>query len=311
MVSILIPLLVIVAVLFAAAGVYRQLAADNQMQQNVYESLGLDAESGNSRSKLSDSLNNRITKLSLAGKIEQQLIAADSKMTVSEYFLTRAGFGFAGFLVGWLVSGYMAGGLLLGGICSFVPAFQLGRQINKRSLLIEEQLPDMLSLVTGSLRAGYGLLQACQVVQQEMPKPISTEFSRVVKEASLGISLPQALNHMVDRVKNDDLEMMVTAIHIQNEVGGSLAEVLETITDTIRDRIELRGEIRSMTAQQRMTGWMLSLLPVGVGTVLMLISPEYMMEVFQPGWPILIPIAAVIMIIIGNILMRVLMRIEV
>lgn len=311
MATLLIPLFVILTVLFIASAIYRQLAADNQMQQNVYTSLGINPDAEGTKGKLSKNLDKRLTKLSMAGKIEQKLIAADSKMTVAEYVLSRAGFGFAAFLIGWLVSGYVLGGLLLGGIGSVLPAVQLNRQIKKRGLQIEEQLPDMLSLLTGSLRAGYGLLHACRVVQQEMPQPISTEFSRVVKETSLGISLPQALDHMVDRVKNEDMEMMVTAIHIQNEVGGSLAEVLEVITHTIRERIELRGEIRSMTAQQRMTGWMLSLLPVGVGTALMMISPDYMMEIFQPGWPLLIPIGAVIMIIIGNILMRILMKIEV
>lgn len=311
MATLLIPLFVILTVLFIASAIYRQLAADNQMQENVYASLGINPDAEDVKGKLSKNLDKRLTKLSMAGKIEQKLIAADSKMTVGEYVMSRAGFGFAAFLIGWLVSGYVLGGLLLGAIGSVLPAVQLNRQINKRSLQIEEQLPDMLSLLTGSLRAGYGLLHACRVVQQEMPQPISTEFSRVVKETSLGISLPQALDHMVDRVKNDDMEMMVTAIHIQNEVGGSLAEVLEVITHTIRERIELRGEIRSMTAQQRMTGWMLSLLPVGVGTALMMISPDYMMEIFQPGWPILIPIGAVIMIIIGNVLMRILMKIEV
>lgn len=307
-----VPLLLIITVFFLAAAIYQHIAADNEMNSNVLSSLGNSAApSLNSKQKLTDSIDKRITKLSATARIEQQLVAADSKMTVTEYILTRVGFGIAAFLLGWIISGYALGGLLLGGMASMAPVFQMKRQIAQRSAAIEAQLPDMLALLTGSLRAGYGLLQACRVVQQEMPKPISTEFARLLKETSLGISLPEALDHMVERVKNEDLEMMVTAIHIQNEVGGSLADVLETITHTIRDRIELRGEINSMTAQQRMTGWMLSLLPFGVGTAMMLISPDYMMEVFQPGWPILIPIGAVIMIIIGNIIMRYMMKIEV
>ena len=308
----LVPLLLIITILFIAAALYQQLAAENEMNKNVLASLGkATSRSKNSKQKFTDSLDKQIVKLSATSRIEQKLIAADSKMTVTEFILTRIGFGGAAFLLGWMISGYVLGGLLLGGLVSMAPVFQMNRQIRQRSAAIEAQLPDMLALLTGSLRAGYGLLQACNVVQHEMPKPISTEFARLLKETSLGISLPEALNHMVDRVKNEDLEMMVTAIHIQNEVGGSLAEVLETITHTIRDRIELRGEINSMTASQRMTGWMLSLLPFGVGTAMMMISPDYMMEVFQPGWPILIPIGAVIMIIIGNIAMRYMMKMDV
>lgn len=311
MILYLVPISIIVAVLFAAIAVYRQLMADNEMQKNVSASLGAAIRRPSTKGKLSENLDKQITKLSMAARIEQQLVAADSKMSVSEFLMTRAGFGVAGFVVGWLVSGYVVVGFVLCFVCTKFPAMQLNRQISKRGEAIESQLPDMLSLLTGSLRAGYGLLHACRVVQQEMPKPISTEFARVIKETTLGISLGDALDHMVERVKNEDLEMMVTAIHIQNEVGGSLADVLAVITETIRERIELKGEIRSMTAQQRLTGWMLSLMPIGVGILLMMISPDYMMEVFKPGWPMLIPISAVVMIIVGNLIMRQLMKIEV
>ncbi|MEM7133788.1 MAG: type II secretion system F family protein [Chloroflexota bacterium] len=307
----LIPLLLIVTVLCIAAAIYQQLAADKEMSENVLTTFGTTKDSRTLNQKLTNLIDKRIVKRSTTSPLEQKLIAADSKMTVAEFVLARLSFGGAGFLLGWFISDYLFGGLLLGIAASMIPSFQLNRQIRKRSTAIEAQLPDMLALMSGSLSAGYGLLQACNVVKHEMPQPISHEFARLIKETSLGISLADALDHMVERVKNEDLEMMVTAIHIQNEVGGSLAEVLETITHTIRERIELRGEIKSLTAQQRMTGWILSLLPFGVAIVMMMISPDYMMGMFQPGWTLLIPISAVIMIIIGNIAMRYLMKIEV
>ncbi|OUC05147.1 hypothetical protein RY27_29020, partial [Litorilinea aerophila] len=149
------------------------------------------------------------------------------------------------------------------------------------------------------------------VIEDEMPEPMSTEFGRVIRETVLGYSLGEALDHLVERIDNDDLALIVTTIHIQNEVGGNLADVLETISKTIRDRIQLKGEIRAMTAQQRATGSILSGLPFAVGVLLMLINPEYMLGIFQPGWPLLIPAGAVVMIILGNIIMRMVTRIDV
>ena len=125
-----------------------------------------------------------------------------------------------------------------------------------------------------------------------------------MKETALGYSIGDALDHLVNRVENEDLDMIVTAIHIQSEVGGSLADVLETIAATIRERIQLKGEVRAMTAQQSITGTVLSGLPFVVGTALMLVNPEYMMALFQPGWILAVPAAAVVMVIIGNIMMR-------
>jgi tight adherence protein B len=168
-----------------------------------------------------------------------------------------------------------------------------------------------LSMLTGSLRAGYGLLYAISVIEKEMPEPMASEFGRVLKETALGYSLSDALDHLVERVQNDDLELVVTAVHIQSEVGGSLADVLETISRTIRERIQLKGQIRAMTSQQRITGSMLSGLPVVVGAALFLMNPEYMSGILQPGWPLLIPIGATIMVIFGNIVMGQVTKIDI
>jgi tight adherence protein B len=116
---------------------------------------------------------------------------------------------------------------------------------------------------------------------------------------------------LVARVQNDDLELIVTAVHIQSEVGGSLADVLETISRTIRERIQLKGQIRAITAQQKMTGTVLTALPFVMGTILFLISPDYMSDILKPGWPMLIPISAVVMVVMGNIVMKQVTKIEI
>jgi tight adherence protein B len=133
----------------------------------------------------------------------------------------------------------------------------------------------------------------------------------VVREVGLGFSLKDALAHLVRRVDSDDLELMITAINIQHEVGGNLAQILETISDTIRERVRLKGEIQVMTASQRLTSYMLVGLPIIVGVIMTLLNPNYMMGMFQPGWPLLIPISAGVMMVFGFLLTRKMMDVEV
>lgn len=307
---ILIALSVMIMVLLIAAGIYQRIASATAMQQRLKQTLKAeDAQSLNKKRR--NAVNEKIGGVSFIARAEKQLIAADSKLTPAEFFMIRVGLALVALIVGRLVSGYLIGGILLGISGWMSPAFYLRGQQAKRLQAFEEQLPDMLSLVVGSLRAGYGLLQACKLVQKEMPDPISTEFNRVVRETTLGVSVDDALDHLAERVDNEDLKMIVTSIHIQNEVGGSLADVLDTVSKTIRERIKLRGEIRVMTSSQRFTAWILSGLPFAMGTILMMLNPEYMMEIFQPGIILAVPIGACILMVMGNLVMNQLMKIEV
>lgn len=305
----LITLSVMIMVLLIAAGIYSRFNKASKMQDRLNDALRAEEQASISEKRMS-AVNEKIGRFSVVARTEQQLVAADSKLTPSEYFMIRVGCAVLAFVIGRLVSGYLIGGLLLSVFGWLAPMFYIKRQKSKRAQAFEEQLPDMLSLIVGSLRAGYGLLQACKLVQKEMPEPISTEFARVVKETSLGVSLDDALDHLAARIQNDNLKMIVTSIHIQNEVGGSLAEVLEVVSNTIRERIKLQGEIRVMTTSQRFTGWILSGLPFVMGTVLMMLNPEYMMEIFKPGPILAVPIGACILMIMGNIVMNQLMKID-
>jgi tight adherence protein B len=232
-------------------------------------------------------------------------------MSVGEFVMIRLAIVVWAFVIGWFISRQPVAGLLLAGFGWILPGFWLQSKQNKRAKAFGDQLPDMLTMLTGSLRAGYGLLYAISVIEKEMPEPMATEFGRVLKETALGYTLGDALDHLVTRVQNDDLELIVTAVHIQSEVGGSLADVLETISRTIRERIQLKGQIRALTSQQKMTGTVLSALPFVMGTLLFLLSPDYMSGILQPGWPMLLPIAATIMVILGNVVMRQVTRIEI
>ena len=306
----LVPIFTTIAVLFIFAAIHRWLRSSSDVERRLTAAFGTDDIELRRRNVISDQVNAKLGRLSMAARLERQLASADIKISAGEFLMIRFGLVITLLLLGWVFSGYLAGGLLLSLFGWIGPGMYLKQAQANRSRNFAAQLPDMLNLLVGSLRAGYGLLHACNVVKDEMPSPISTEFSRVIKEVSLGFSINSALDHMVDRLNDEDLSLIVTSIHVQNEVGGSLADVLDSISGTIRERIKIKGQIRVMTSQQRATGWMLTGLPFATGTFLMMINPEYMMEMFQPGWPLLIPAGAVFMVILGNFGMKWAMKIE-
>lgn len=312
--SLVITFLVVLLVITFCAGINRWISAareiDDRFIENAVETKATSKQQGTLRDSV-DSVDKRIGKTSFAQKIERRLIAADSKMTVTEFLLMRSGAALLGFMLGWLISGYMLGGVFLAIMGWWLPSVHLNRKEAQRMRKFADQLPDFLILLIGSLRAGYGLLYALKVIENEMPNPIAAEFGRVVKETSLGYSMDEALDHLVERIDNEDLELIVTTIHIQNEVGGNLAEVMHNISKTISERIQLTGEIRLLTTQQRATGGILSALPFIVGTVLMLINPEYIMGMFQRSWVLIIPATALTLIVLGNLVMRRMMHIRV
>jgi tight adherence protein B len=161
------------------------------------------------------------------------------------------------------------------------PRYYLRMRQRRRVRRFGEQLPDTITLLANSLRAGSSFLQGLELVTREGRPPISEEFERVVREMSLGVALQPALNNLVRRVDSEDLELMVTAINIQSQVGGNLATVLDSIAYTIRERIRIQGEIQTLTAMQRYSGYVITLLPVGLAGILFLISPGYMSSMVE------------------------------
>ena len=136
------------------------------------------------------------------------------------------------------------------------------RQQAKRLVKFNDQLADMLNLMVNGLRAGYSTMQAMEAVSKELPAPICDEFRRVVQEMQLGIPMETSLDNLLRRIPSDDLDLVITAINVQREVGGNLAEILDTISYTIRERVRIKGEIRVLTSQVMYSGRLLSMLPV-------------------------------------------------
>ena len=186
----------------------------------------------------------------------------------------------------------------------WLPRFIVSRRKGKRLQAFNDHLADTITLVANALRAGASFLQAIELVVRETQPPISTEFNRVIREVNLGLPFEQALNNMVRRVRSDDLELMTTAISIQHQVGGNLAEILDSIAFTIRERIRIIGEIRVLTAQQRMSGYVVAGLPIGLVLILSVIAPSFMQPMFGPPLIVGIPLG-VIMLAIGGFMMLV------
>lgn len=244
-------------------------------------------------------------------RLNLQLIAANWPISATEYVLMRFWGTVAALIAGWLISANPLPGIGLAILAYIIPPVLLRQGITRRRNLFERQLVDVLMLVMGSVRAGYSFQQALDVVVREMKAPASEEFRRVRHEVGLGLSLNQALSNMVNRMENDDLYLVVTAININSQVGGNLVTMLEAVTHTIRDRVRLFGEVRVLTSQQRFSSMVLTFLPFGVAGLLFILNPEYMSRLFEPGVFLCIPIGAAINIIIGNVIIRKLGRIEV
>jgi tight adherence protein B len=267
-------------------------------------------------------LDNVLTSRGLAGNIKAQLRKADLKLTVTEYLLAHIVLGviLGGAL--FLFRGVAGGALgFLGGL--FIPRFYVSFRQNQRLRQFDNQLADILGLWVNALRAGYSVTQAMEAVSREAPPPSGVEFKRVVAEISIGIPMETALNNMLTRLASEDLDLVFTAVNIQREVGGNLAEILDTISGTIRERIRIKGEIRVLTTSGRVTGTLIGMLPVLLSILLFLINPDYMGQLFlgEPvganipvigipcGWPIVG--IGLIMMAIGLAVIRRIVDIEV
>ena len=194
--------------------------------------------------------------------------------------------------------------LLIGIVIGFfLPRFWLARRRNGRLGAFNKQLPDTITLIANALRAGSSFLQAIELVVRETRPPISTEFSRVIREVNLGLPFEQALENMVRRVRSDDLELMATAIAIQHQVGGNLAEILDSIAYTIRERIRIKGEIRTLTAQQRLSGYVVAGLPIGLAAFLFVAAPGFMDPMFDSRASLIGLPAGVIVLAMGGVMM--------
>ncbi|OGN75931.1 MAG: hypothetical protein A2X25_01970 [Chloroflexi bacterium GWB2_49_20] len=270
-------------------------------------------ESGTSA--LSEWVNKSVEKSSLGEKMARDLARADLKIKPGEYVslfvISIIGCAF----VAWIIGGRDLISPIIGAVIGFfLPRMYIRRQQSKRLIRFNEQLADMLNLMVNGLRAGYSTMQAMEAISKELPPPICDEFRRVVQEMQIGIPMERALTNLLRRIPSEDLDFVITAINVQREVGGNLAEILDVITYTIRERVRIKGEIRVLTAQVMVSGKILAFMPVALIGVLWFINKEYIMEFFNPERGICGYIAlgaAGLLIIVGYFIMTRIANIEV
>src|SRR3954454_22714816 len=241
--------------------------------------------------------------------LARELARADLRLKPSEFLFIWLG-SIIGvpvllFIFGFFLSALQTPlALLIGAFVGFLlPRFWLNRRKNGRLNAFNKQLPDTITLIANALRAGSSFLQAIELVVRESRPPISVEFSRVIREVNLGLPFEQALENMVRRVRSDDLELMATAISIQHTVGGNLAEILDSIAFTIRERMRIQGEIRTLTAQQRLSGYVVAGLPIGLAAFLGIAAPKFFEPMFDSRVPILGLPAGVVVLAFGGFMM--------
>jgi tight adherence protein B len=202
--------------------------------------------------------------------------------------------------------------LPIGGCIGFmIPRWYLSKKQKKRLIAFNEGLADMITTIVGSLRAGFSFPQALKTVVEEAHSPIKEEMEGVLREMQYGSSIEDALNALKKRMPSEDLDLMIQAILIQRQVGGNLATVLDKIVETIRDRTKIQRQIITLTAQGRLSGIVIGLLPVILGFILYLIEPNYIGTLFSNSIGLLLLAAGVVSGIIGFVLIRKLTLIEV
>jgi tight adherence protein B len=254
-------------------------------------------------------LNRVVEQRDFGANLARDIARADLKIKVSEFLVIWAasivGIPFA--MLALSVALPALGNplfLIIGALIGFLlPRFWLSRRKASRLGAFNKQLPDTITLLANALRAGSSFLQAIELVVRESRPPISTEFARVIREVNLGLPFEQALENMVRRVRSDDLELMATAISIQHTVGGNLAEILDSIAYTIRERVRIQGEIRTLTAQQRLSGYVVGFLPIGLAGFLFVAAPNFMNAMFLNPPAILGLPAGVVLLLFGGFMM--------
>ncbi|MBI3175002.1 MAG: type II secretion system F family protein [Chloroflexi bacterium] len=289
---------------------------DQRLGQYLGDDKGKRVEEnyGRGDSPLTEWVTRRVERTSFGDNIARELARADVRLKVAEYFalivISIIGTG----AIAWLLGSQQPISFLMGAVAGFFfPRMYINRQKTRRLKRFNEQLPDMINLMVNGLRAGYSTMQAMEAVSKEMPAPICDEFRRVVQEMQLGIPMEVSLDNLLRRIPSQDLDFMVTAINVQREVGGNLSEILDTISFTIRERIRIKGDIQTLTAQVRTSGTVLSLIPVFLTLILWFINPGYLMSLQGGGVGCVIGVivSVIFLIVLGYVIMMKIADIEV
>ena len=247
----------------------------------------------------------------ITAKVDTELTKADILLKGEEFLGLTLILILGGGLFFLLVTGNFLIGMIAAVLGVYLPFFALRMAKTKRLAKFNAQIGDALVIMANSLRSGFSFLQAMDMVRKELPNPIAKEFSTALQEMNWGAPTEESLLNMASRLDSEDLELVVTAVLIQRQVGGNLAEVLDNIANTIRERVRIKGEIKTLTAQGRISGLIIGSLPALLTLAIYLISPEYIMLLFSSKTGLALVSAAVVFQIMGFVLIRKIVQIPV
>jgi tight adherence protein B len=252
-----------------------------------------------------------LTQVSFSNPLHRLLEQADSKFTVGAFTLLSTLAGITGFVFCYFLGWNTLIALSIGSLCAGIPTILLLRKRKKRLWQFERQLPEALELIARALRAGHSLMIGMQMVSEEYPDPIGMEFDRTVQEISFGVSTEEAMNNFCRRVGSEELRFFVTALMVQWEIGGNLTEILDTISDLIRQRFELLGKVQAISAEGRLSVIVLFALPPLLALAIYIINEAYLMTlVIDPIGQIAAGVALTLMFL-GVIVSKKMINIEV
>jgi tight adherence protein B len=240
-----------------------------------------------------------------------QLERAGLTLNVREYFILRVGVGLVLTAIAVAFIPITVLGLLGAPLGYLLVGFWLKRRIGSRTRKMENQLVELLQMLSSGLRAGFGLLQAMEAASEQIPAPLSLEIRRMMRDTAMGSSVEQALDALNLRIGSSDFDIVITAIQIQRQVGGNLAEILENVAHTMRERERIKGEIRTLTSQQRLTGYVIGGIPIGLGAIFYVIDPGFVSLLFTDSLGHIMLGAAAIMWCMGFFVINKIVNIEV
>jgi tight adherence protein B len=255
-----------------------------------------------------------LVRYSWAERSRLELDQADLALHISEFVIMRALGTLATFAIIALVGGFQLLFILFGLIAAAVAYWQFGafvrRRISRRRNAIDTQLDQALVSIAGSVRAGFSFLQACQLSVNQMQWPLKQEFEAMLEEVSVGASIDDALRNLSEKVESYEVDIAVNAVLVQRQVGGSLAEILDNVAHTIRERRELRGHLMALTAQQRLSAIFVASVPIGMAVLLSLTSWQFMKPLYLTLTGNVLLSVGIIMDILGFLVMRRMTRID-
>jgi tight adherence protein B len=249
--------------------------SDQKSQMPVEDRKAKRRERSKATDLLIQTVDRAVQNQSFAEKLRSAIARADLRFTVAEYLLLWFAFFVGCIFVGQVVFQTMIHTIVLGAIGIVAPRWFLRYRAGRRLKAFNQQLADTIVMMSNSLRSGYSMLQSMEMVSREMEPPISVEFQRVIREVGIGLSPEEALANLMDRMRSTDLEIMVTAINVQREIGGNLSIILDTIAHTIRERVRIKGEIKTLTAQATYSGRAISILPLMLAFAIYSIDHKY------------------------------------